>query len=116
MATGEILLTIVNGQRQTLDASTRLLVTAIDGRQKTVFRGFVNGGSVRMTKLQVEGNSTDQFTILAAAKDHSDAGFGPVKVEAGQSQTVELMMLRREPAITFEPFTAIETRPERADL
>ena len=82
MATGEILLTIVNGQRQTLDASTRLLVTAIDGRQKTVFRGFVNGGSVRMTKLQVEGNSTDQFTILAAAKDHSDAGFGPVKVEA----------------------------------
>ncbi len=116
MGTGEILISIVNGRRLPLDPKTRLLVTAIDGRQKTVFRGFVNGGSVRMTDLAVNGNADDQFTILAAAKGQSDAGFSPVKVAAGQSRGVELMMLPREAAFTFDPFSAIETLPRRADL
>ena len=113
MATGEILIDVFSGARQPLDAGVELLVTAMDGQQKTVVRAFKKGSEIRLTNLEVHDNFADRYTVLLAAKAHSDAGFTPVKVVDDAVRHVELMMLRREAAPVFEPFETIEkTRPE----
>jgi hypothetical protein len=108
MSTGDILVNIVNGQRTPFDAATRLLVTATDGQQKTLFRTFVNANTIRIPGLEVRENLADRYTILVSAKDHSDAGFTPVLLKANSQQVVDLMMMRREADFVFEEFDAID--------
>ncbi len=107
MSTGDILVNIVNGQRTPFDAATRLLVTATDGQQKTLFRTFVNANTIRIPGLEVRDNLADRYTILVSAKDHSDAGFTPVVLKANSQQVVALMMMRREADFVFEDFATI---------
>ncbi|HET9467159.1 MAG TPA: hypothetical protein VFO48_02060 [Vicinamibacterales bacterium] len=108
---GHILVTVVNGARAPLDHGVELLVTAIDGRERPVVRGSVKVTSaqpIRLENLEVRDNLDDRYTVLLAARDHVDAGFTPVRVEAGKTQHLHLMMLRRGASFRFTDFDAIE--------
>lgn len=111
MATSEIRLTVVNGARRPWAAGTELLVTAIDGRQKPVIRDFVNvapAGTISLTNLTVHDNLDDRYTVLVSAKEHADAGFTPIRIEANRTHDLHLMMLSRGAEFTFDPFAKIQ--------
>jgi hypothetical protein len=112
MSTGAIVIHVFDGRREPFDTTTRLLVTAIDGRRTNVFRQFVNASTVRLERLAVRDNLDDRHTILVSAKEHSDAGFTPVTVKANNEQVVNLMLLKRDATFAFEPFTTIEARAD----
>jgi hypothetical protein len=115
MSTGTILVNIFNGQRIPLGA-TRLLLTALDGRHRNVVRTFVDRSSIELTSLEVRDNLEDNYTVLVSAKDHSDAGFTPIKVSSKQQQVLDLMMLRRQATFLFHSFDDIARRPDLHDL
>jgi hypothetical protein len=112
MSTGAIVVNVFDGRRQPFDLQTRLLLTATDGRQKSVYRDFPKQSSVRIAGLEIRDNLDDRYTILASAKDHSDAGFTPVIARASKDEDVDLMMLRRNATFAFEPFTTIAGRAD----
>lgn len=108
---GDILVTVVNGARAPLEHGMELLVTAINGRQRPVIRTTVTITSaqpIRLENLEVRDNLDDRYTVLLAAKDHVDAGFTPIRVEAGKSHHLHLMMLRRGASFRFPDFDTIE--------
>src|SRR5687768_18156397 len=85
MATSNIVLTVVNGAREPWRPGTDVLVTAMNGRQKLIVRDFVKmpaDGRIRLPNLPVLDNLDDRFTVLVSAKDHADAGFTPVRIQA----------------------------------
>ena len=104
MPTAEIRINVFNGRREPVPAGMQLLVTARNGVNHTVVRTFVNGGAIRLPGLAVQDNFADHHTFLVSAKNHSDAGFTPFTIKANQSQTLDLMLLRREGGFTFRPF------------
>jgi hypothetical protein len=111
MPTSNIILTVVNGARQPWRPGTNVLVTAMNGRQKLVVRDFVKmpaDGRIGLPNLPVQDNLDDRFTVLVSAKDHADAGFTPVRIEADRTHTLNLMMLRRAADFTFEPFGSLK--------
>jgi hypothetical protein len=112
MATGEILINVVDGRRKAFDPARRLLVTARDGRQRNVFREFVNGNAIHLKNLEVRDNLDDRYTVLVSTKGHADAGFTPVTVTAGGPQVLDLMMLPRAAAFEFAPFEDIVARED----
>ena len=112
MDKGDIVIHVVNGRRTPFDPAVRLLVTAMDGHQKTAVRTFVNTNQIRLHDLDVHDSPADDYTVLVAAKDHSDAGFMPVKIVKNQQQDVHLMMLRRDATFQFDPFDSIVARAD----
>src|SRR5918995_1614382 len=112
MATSTIVLTVVNGARQPWRPGTDVLVTAMNGRQKLIVRDFVKmpaDGRIRLPNLPVQDNLDDRFTVLVSAKDHSDAGFTPVRIQADTTHVLNLMMLRRAADFAFDPFATVKT-------
>jgi hypothetical protein len=111
MATSNIVLTVVNGARQPWRPGTDVLVTAMNGRQKLVVRDFVKipaDGRIGLPNLPVQHNLDDRFTVLVSAKDHADAGFTPVRIEADMTHALNLMMLRRAADFRFNPFVSVK--------
>ena len=111
MSTAEIRINVFNGRRVPMPETTRLLVTARNGENKNVVQKFVNGGAIELKDLPVRDNFVDRHTVLVSAKDHQDAGFTPLTIKPG-SQTLDLMMLRRDTGFTFESFADLAGRPE----
>src|SRR5262245_33388703 len=119
MSTGSIRVEIVNGRREAFDGPGRLLVTATDGQNKEVIRKFVDAGKpIELTDLKIHDNPDDRYTVLIAAKGHSDAGFNPVTVKPDQDNAppLELMMLRRDAGFEFRTFDQISADAKLADL
>src|SRR5688572_19503459 len=111
MATSNIVLTVVNGARQPWRPGTDVLVTAMNGRQKLIVRDFVKmpaDGRIRLPNLPVQDNLDDRFTVLVSAKDHADAGFTPVRIQADTTHALNLMMLQRAADFTFDPFASVK--------
>ena len=108
---------IFGGDRKTFRPGPRLLVTAVDPRRQQKRTAFVDTGqSVVFEDLKVFEESVGGYTVLVATKDHCDAGFNPVRVHADQTQTVDLMLLRRDADYVFHDFSDIQTRPALLSL
>ncbi len=109
MSTTDIVLNVVDGRRQPFDPRADVLVTARDGTNRDAFRAFRKGGRITVPQLTLRDNFADAYTVLVATKHHRDAGFTPVNLSPTRVETLDLMLLRREAAFEFEPFTRLQT-------
>jgi hypothetical protein len=105
------MLTVCDGTRQTF--SSKLLVTVSNGQHQIVSRDFHPSGSILFTDLPTLGNLTDDYTFLASADDYKDAGFFPVRLGPGITQSVSLMLLPQSSSLNFAKATwkKLDARP-----
>ncbi len=99
--TSTVIVNVYNGSRQPVTASTEILVTLRDGNGKNVVSRFFQANRVRITDVPVHDNLADDYAALVAVRRHRDAGLFPVKVRAGQTHEVSLLVLHRDAALRF---------------
>jgi hypothetical protein len=113
MPAAEVQLTFVDGRRQPLPDDLELVLSAIDGGNRARARLTLRGQSrVALKGLPVHGTLADQYTLLASARHHTDAGFVPVPLTPDAPAQLALMMLRRDARPAFDPFPSfVASRP-----
>ena len=92
---GLVAVNIFDGTRQPVPAGTQILLTVRDGAQNQLFRDFVGGPDISLT-LPFHDNFADNFSIIAFADGHEQAGFQPVKAGPMAPQTLDLMLLKKD--------------------
>jgi hypothetical protein len=97
---GSIQVNLVDGARRPL-GGVDVLFTVRDGNQTTIARNFQRSSSVLFRGLRVSNNFADNFTILVSAKGYDMAGYTPVRISAGSTQTVNLMLMRQGASYQF---------------
>lgn len=91
---------VFDGTRQPLKENGGLLITAIDGNQKTVSRDYHDGPAVPL-RLPFYNNLGDRYTIVAWVSKYKQAGFSPVNVSNETEQTLKLMLLPENNQFNF---------------
>ena len=91
---------IFDGTREPIAASTELLLTVRDGNQKTVLREYHRSPLV-LPALPFHDNFADVYTVVAWADGYEQAGFTPVKAAPNLPQQVDLMLLRKDSSFHF---------------
>lgn len=98
--TASLMINVVDGTRQPIN-TPELLIRILNGRQSAVHTGTFAAPTILFRDLPVEDNLDDRFTVIASAPEYRQAGFTPVVVRRGVLQTVNLMLLPREPRFNF---------------
>jgi hypothetical protein len=98
--TAKLRVNVFNGARLPFGGS-KVLITVLDGFQKQISRRFHNASSVTFT-VPFQDNLADNFTVVAFADKHRQAGFMPVRVRSGATEQVDLMLIRNEAAFNFQ--------------
>ena len=96
-----IQLNVFNGARQLIGQDVDLLVTLRDGNQNQVHRGNHFGPTINFD-VDFFNNLGDNYTVIAFAKKHLQAGFHPVKVSPNAPQVVDLMLLPKKNRFNFD--------------
>jgi hypothetical protein len=91
---------VFDGTRQHYSGSEQLLITAIDGNQKTVSREFWTQPVVAMS-LPFHDNLQDNYTFIAWAKGYKQAGITPVPLSPKHDSAVKLMLLPEDDQSAF---------------
>jgi hypothetical protein len=99
-STGGITVDIFDGARMPF-SDGQILITIRDGNQNQVSRGYHELASVTFEGLTVFQNFGDNYSVIASAGGYKDSGFYPVKIAAGQTRTVDLMLLPGSSAFNF---------------
>jgi hypothetical protein len=102
---GRIMVNVFGGDRQPLQAGSKLLITVKDGNQNIVHREFHEKPSVILTGLPIFNNFGDSYTVIASADECLDAGFFPVKIASNVTQIVDLMLLPKSSTYNFRRST-----------
>jgi hypothetical protein len=102
---GRAMVNVFDGTRQPYSDKPKLLITVIDGNQKTQDRDFHDQSSVLFTKLPLFNNFGDNYTFLASADGYKDTGFQPVKLAANVDQIVDLMLIPKSNQLNFADAT-----------
>ncbi|MDQ1472945.1 MAG: hypothetical protein QOJ99_4425 [Bryobacterales bacterium] len=74
---------------------SQILLTVRDGAQNQLFRNFINGPSVRL-ELPFHNNFADNYSIVAFADGHEQAGFQPVAISPNAPGQLDLMLLPKD--------------------
>jgi hypothetical protein len=96
-----IIINTYSGTREPIPAGTRLLVTVINGHQKTIFRDFHESWRL-ILQVPYDDNFGDMYSVLVWADGYSQAGFHPVTVIPGVPVQIDLMLLRLNAGFHFE--------------
>jgi hypothetical protein len=96
-----IQLNVFDGTRNFIANNVNLLVTLRDGNQKQVHRDSHSGPTVNFD-VEFFNNFGDNYTIIAFANKHLQAGFHPVKVSPTNPQVVDIMLLPKRNRFNFD--------------
>lgn len=99
--TGAIEIHAFDGTRQPLDPNIDMLVRVIDGNQKEVLVKYVKGGSLKVEGLEYFDNFGDMYTVIVWSKGYRQAGFHPVRLQRGQTVSIDLMLMPSEYQLNF---------------
>ena len=78
-----------------------VLIRVRDGNQHLWSSDFHTGPQVEFTGLPLENNFADNYTFIASAAHHRDAGFYPVRLSPGMEPVVSLMLIPKESTFNF---------------
>jgi hypothetical protein len=95
-----IKLNIFDGTRNPMAQNVSLLVTLRDGNQQIVHRDDHFGPNLNFD-VEFFNNFGDNYTVIAFAKNHLQAGFHPVKVSPTTPRVVDLMLLPKKNRLNF---------------
>src|SRR5512138_1940072 len=84
---------LFSGARQSFPAGKDVLLTVRDGNQRQVFRDYIKAPSFTLSGLPFHNNFGDNYTVVAWAKGHAQAGFTPVKVTPAMPALLDLMLV-----------------------
>lgn len=90
MATATLLVRLFDGTRRPLGRET--LVSLFDGAQRRVHWAYHPRPNVEFT-IPVTNGPIDSYRVVAAAKDHRDAGQIAIRIRERAQSTVDLMLL-----------------------
>lgn len=96
-----IFVNVFDGTRQPLVTDKKLLIRIIDGNHQEVSADYHDGPSVLFSDLSVSGNFADDYTVIVSAEGYQQAGFTPIRVQAGAVQVIDLMLIPRQAAFNF---------------
>jgi hypothetical protein len=96
-----IQLSVFDGTREQVGRDVNLLVTLRDGNQNSVHRGNHLGPIIDFD-VDFFNNFGDNYTVIASAKKHLQAGFHPVKVSPAAPQAVDIMLLPKKNRFNFD--------------
>src|SRR4051812_29702629 len=65
-----------------------ILIRVLDGNHRELSSEFHDDGRVRFLRLPLQNNFADDYTFVASADGHRDAGFFPVKLVRGVEPVV----------------------------
>lgn len=99
--TATIALQLFDGARQPVGTSFETLIRLINGNKKKVHEAFHKGQPLPFA-VEFFDNFGDNYTVLATAKKHLDAGFFPVKVRRGETTKLDLMLLPKKNRYNFK--------------
>jgi hypothetical protein len=111
---GSIQVNVFDGARQPL-TGPQILFIVLDGNQGQATRTFVKSSRILVKGLKIFDNFADNYTVIANATGYDQAGYTPVHISAAATQTVNLMLLRKDAAYNFRSavWPALrQTRPE----
>ena len=91
---------VFDGTRQPYSDKAQILITAIDGNQQIASKDFYSISDIPL-QLPFHDNLGDNYTIVAWAKDHKQAGFAPVRVTDQSVQVIKLMLLPESNQFNF---------------
>jgi hypothetical protein len=92
---GFVTVNVFDGTRQPMPQGSQILLTVRDGAQNQLFRNFINGPSVRL-ELPFHNNFADNYSIVAFADGHEQAGFQPVAISPNAPGQLDLMLLPKD--------------------
>ncbi|MCC6369087.1 MAG: carboxypeptidase regulatory-like domain-containing protein [Bryobacterales bacterium] len=92
---------LFDGARQPLASSIEALITVIDGTQRQVYRDFAKGPGLTIRDLPFHANFRDNYTVVAWASGHEQAGFTPIPVRPGERAIVDIMLLGQNASFNF---------------
>jgi len=100
-ATGFLTVNVVDGSRQAFSGAPKgILLTVVDGAQNQLHRDYVNASSIRL-ELPFHNNFSDNYSIIAFADSHQQAGFQPVKIGPNAPQRLDLMLVSDDGSFHF---------------
>lgn len=91
---------VFDGRRRLVKPDLSVLITINDARLKQHFRDDVKGSSFTF-EVPFNNNNFDDYTVIAHAKGHFQAGFHPVHVSPDVPQVVDLMLLPKKSKFDF---------------
>ena len=100
----KIELQLFDSTRQPIAADFKTLVTINNGNHKEVHRDF-HLGQPPLFKVEFFNNFGDDYTVIASAKKHHDAGFHPVKVQQSLTHKLNLMLMPKKSQYNFKQAT-----------
>jgi hypothetical protein len=101
MATSKIAVNVYDGTRQLLSNASEVFVRIIDGNQKSLVASHLQAAKVLFADLPVYNNFGDDYTVLVSKDGYLGAGFRPVRVVAGGSVPVDVMLLPKKRRYDF---------------
>jgi hypothetical protein len=106
--TGTIRLHIVDGTRQAIASSTKLLLRVLDGTKQQVISRWVSGSTIEIPDLPIRDNFYDLYTVFVHADGYCDAGLYPVIPRASRTLDAYAMLLPQAGTFRFPPIAAIQ--------
>jgi hypothetical protein len=97
---GLVSVSIFNGARQPMEQAVKILLTIRDGAQNQLFRDFVGAPNVSL-ELPFHNNFADNYSIVAFADGHEQAGFQPVRIGPNIRRQLDLILLPKNGAFHF---------------
>ncbi len=107
---------VFDGSRQPLAGGQQVLFTVKDGNRKGVYRDFQQASSLTLKELPIFDNFGDNYTVVASADGHEQAGIFPVKAISGVRVVADLMLLRTDSGFNFNQASWEKLRQERAEM
>jgi|GEM_PF-398164 len=104
---GTLIVTVYDGTRRPLTATTPVLLRVFDGNQKELVSGFYRGSSVSFEGLPVRDNGSDRLRVVAWTKGYDTEGVVGVKIAAGKTVSAAIMLLPRDSQFVFEPWSSL---------
>ncbi len=108
MPTGNLVVRIFDGSRNLIADASNLFVRLIDGSFRDVRRDYFDRAVIRFDGLPVYDNFQDDYTVLVSTPGYAGAGFRPVRIAAGVTRIVDLMLLPRNVRFNFPTWSALQ--------
>lgn len=110
--TATIALQLFDSTRQPVGAGFKSLIRIRNGHQQEVLtKNFT--GQLLVFEVEFFNNFGDDYTVIASASKHHDAGYHPVKVQQHETRQLDLMLLPKKTKYNFT--RAAWTTLKRAD-
>jgi hypothetical protein len=100
-----LMVNVFDGTRKPLDASVKVLIRIIDGKQHEWYAGYRKGANHYFKNLPVFNNFGDNYTVIVWAEGYRQAGFTPIKIAQGVCAHIDLMLLPEKGVLNFRNAT-----------